>query len=121
MMAAPPTKQPAEVIDLTLDDDDDDDDGSALAAPPNRTPSSTDGVPKGFNDPHATSISSDAYVPASPYFPGGPPPKRVKLANSRYGSNTAQAVISAYAQSGARQAVIEDHRLLEVVLRDKVR
>lgn len=116
-MAGPLNKRASELIDLTLDEDDDD----VLAVSPSRTTTSTNGVANGHNNSHAIPISSNAHAPVSQYFQSGPPPKRVKLANTHYVPNAAQSVTYPYAQAGARHAVAQDPRLVEAVLREKVR
>lgn len=110
-MAGPPSKGVVEIIDLTLDDDDDDD--GAIAIPQTHINGTTNG--------RVFPISADTRAATPDYVQGAPPPKRVKLTNTQYVTNTAQAIIYPYAQAGARQAVAEDTRLVEAVLREKVR
>lgn len=113
-MAAPSGKRVVELIDLTLDDDDDDDNASPLPRPRNN------GGANGHNNNKLPITSTQTHSPASDYFQDGPAPKRVKLSNAHYAANSAQSIIFPYAQAGAKQAVTDDPRLVEAVVREKV-
>lgn len=109
-MAAPPGKRVVELIDLTLDDDDDEDN---VNPPPQ--PHANGGIIAHNN--HALPVTiSQAPSFASDYFQDGPARKRVKLTDE----NSAQSIIFPYAQAGAKQAVTEEPRLIEAVVREKV-